>query len=46
MSTNVECPICDGRGYIIVDASTENESAQDTVDCEECDGTGRVACGD
>lgn len=35
-----DCPRCDGRGYIVVDASTTNEMVQDTANCDECNGTG------
>jgi len=36
------CPDCDGRGYMVVEWSNENEHGQDTRKCDFCDGTGRV----
>jgi len=36
------CETCGGNGYIIVDTSTENELAQDTDRCWDCDGSGEA----
>lgn len=35
------CPECGGRGYLVVEWSTENEHGQECVDCDSCDGSGR-----
>lgn len=34
------CRACDGRGWQVIDVSTANESAQDTRECQVCEGSG------
>lgn len=38
----IECPTCDGQGFLILEGDLGPEDAEVVEDCYRCDGTGEL----